>query len=132
MFTTYAIAIDKCLIQNMLYILCSNRYIETLHILLGYVNISLGNRIESHEMELVCINLDEWVHFHGEQLCCFHFYLPSERGSTSSPLWVDSILKRVCLSTTRFSPLTLLHSGRPKLYTILAILSSIGLRVNPV
>ena len=43
-----------------------------------------------------------------------------------------SILKeKNCSQRSEFSPLTLLHSERPKLYAILAFLSAIGLRVNP-
>ena len=38
----------------------------------------------------------------------------------------------ICSPRSKFFHLTLLHSERPKLYTILAFLSAIGLRVDPI
>ena len=66
----------------------------------------------------------------------FLFLLPFSMGV--------NLQERVCSSRSKFFslredsqgsnlfPLTLLHSERPKLYRVLAILSAIGLRVDPL
>ena len=52
--------------------------------------------------------------------------------SVLSPLSVGSALERICSSRSKFYPLTLLHSELPKCYRVLAILSAIGLRADPI
>ena len=42
------------------------------------------------------------------------------------------LLEKICSSRSKFFPLTLLHSERPKLYTILAFWSAVGLKVDLV
>ena len=44
--------------------------------------------------------------------------------------WGQLFMQRIFSSSNKFFSLTLLHSERPKLYTILAFLSAIGLRVD--
>ena len=43
---------------------------------------------------------------------------------------IDSVTEVIQIFKTLFSALTLLHSDRPKLYTILAFLSAIGLKCH--
>ena len=53
------------------------------------------------------------------------------RGSNSTSFIFSSLLKEITFKRkSDFTPLTLLHSDRPKLYTILAFLSAVGLRGN--
>ena len=71
--------------------------------------------------------LSAGTQFEGNKVYPFHFCFNFQFGSTMK--------EKKLLFRSKFFPLTLLHSDRPKLYavhTILAFLSAIGLRVGLV
>ena len=69
------------------------------------------------------INEGKYI-FQGKQFCNFRFCLPSLLRST--------VIEKNLLPGSKLFPLFLMHSERPKLYGVLAVLSAIGFKVDPI
>ena len=63
----------------------------------------------------------------GDNFCDIQFPSLDEE---DLPKWSLLLEERICTISSKYFPLTLLHSEQPKLYRVLAVLSAIGLKVD--